>query len=452
MEKVNTLQDELGIYQQFNLNYNPFPMAGICAGSTRFPLYTSGLKEQINDFIERTYNESHFAGMLVIGDYGFGKTYILRWIEKEVNEGYSQRNGQSACAIFLENPLTQPRELISALISHFGVSKYLTMLWGLITKEFQDKYESEGSNFIDQFRKRQVGLFDKDLLLELFNQERIMDPMRLISRLTDELWKTRQFSLDKFSEFAYETVIAPIFGNTDFANELARFNPKGFNATFRDWVSLIEFKAMKRNIHVGSEVNLLNSVLEVFRRKGYRRVYLLVDEFEDIHENLRKDQLVLYLRTLRDCIQNSQDIMIPVLALKPAVVDKIEMVYAGFNQRFPKQYWIDLAGLMKEDVSKFIVDILVEARPQKSEEMGILPFTQSGIDEIYRLSGPNPRIILQTCSDLLFRAAKKGIDKIDETFIKEYYITVKPSLRIAMEQVTLKTSIGSRLEELEGEG
>ena len=104
---------------------------------------------------------------------------------------------------------------------------------------------------------------------------------------------------------------------------------------------------------------------------------------------------------------------------------------------------------MKENISQFIADILLGARQQETEESVISPFTQSGIDEIYRLSGPNPRIILQTCSDLLFQAAKRGIDKIDDTFIKEHYVTVKPSLRIAMEDVTLTANIRSRYEELE---
>lgn len=452
-EKIASSETEAVDYGRFKLKFNPFPMTAISVGGTPFPLYAPKADEVIKDFIVRTYTENHYAGMIVVGDYGFGKTYTLRWVEKRINEGYSQRNSEAACAIYIENPLSSPRELISAMISHYGINKYLTMLWGLVTHAFREKYENEGKEFLKQFRQRQLGLYDTDLVFELFSEARVMDPMRLLRRLCDELGKIRQFNLEKFSDFAYENVIGPIFGHTEIAYALSKFNANGFGASFRAWKALIEVKATKKSTHVGfGDVDFMRSILEVFKQKGYKRVYLLLDEFEDIHENLKKGQLSSYLRILRDCIDGNQGMIAIVLALKPMIVDRIQTAYGGFLHRFPFSYRIDLAGLMKDAIGEFLGKMLRSAREERFRDMGIQPFTGDGLKQIYEYTGPNPRLILQTCSDLLFEAAKAGTEAIDKDFVKNYYTTGKPSAAFPMEEVWITKKVEAKMkEEAEGE-
>jgi len=435
-------------YRRYHLNYNPFPMTAITAGGTPFPLYEEAAEEKIKDFIYRSYAEDQYASMLVMGDYGFGKTYTLRWIEKNINEKLSQQKVDSAIAIYIENPQSSPRELIAAIISRFGINKYLTMLWGLATKAFREEYELHGKEFADQFKQRQLGLYDRDLVYELFFEERIKDPMRLLRRVSDELVKVKQFNIEKFSEFVYEKVFSPIFGQTEFAVLLSKFNDQGFNASFRDWTALIEFRSPKKSMFVGfSDVDFLKAILRVFNKSGYKRVYLLIDEFEDIHENLKKDKLATYLRTLRDATDGIQEVLSLVLALKPAVVNRIEVVYPGFLYRFSLTSRIDLAGIMETAMRKFVSKILLDSREEGYVNLGIKPFGEDSLKQIYHYTGPNPRLILQMCSDLLFQAGKRGKEKIDKEFVEEYFTMGDPSDAIALDKVWITKKVEKKIEE-----
>ena len=438
-------------YECFKLKANPFPITAISVGGTPFPLYAPQANERIRDYIIRTYRQGEYSGMLIIGDYGFGKTYTLRWIDKEINETFSQRNSEAACAIYVESPRSTPRELILSMISYYGTGKYLTMLWKLVTIAFRKEYEKEGNKFLDNFRPRLLGLFDRDSLLEMLDEAKIMDPIRFLKHICD-MRKRNQFDLEKFSRFAYENVIAPIFGHTDFATQLAKLNEKGdFDVSYRKWFSLLEFKAASKKMYVGpSDHEFMRSILKVFKESGYRRIYLLVDEFENLYEGLEKKKMESYLESLRHWIDFNQDMLCLILAMKPAVQQAVERVHPGLPDRFPSRYWIDLGGITMEALENFVGGFLRKERKKGFEHMGIDPFTKDGLAEIYGYTGLNPRLILQSCSELLYQAVKAGGKPVDSRFVKSHYATSEPSIWTGRRKVWTRKRTKEKIQEESG--
>ncbi len=442
------VDQELG-YSRFGLAANPFPMSAITMGihSTPLPMYMPEGVKIVNDFIFRTYEEREFAILLIAGDYGFGKTYALRWIEKEINGRYSQRNSVAACAIYLENPLTSPRELIASMISHFGTNKFLTMIWLIVARSFRKDYEKEGNSFLIRFKSEEKGLFDKDLIVELLNEELIENPMIWMRTLLDTSYKAKLINLDEFSQYCYD-VLQDVFGSNNFTKDLCSFQPKdGFFDHVSKWSDLVEQKLSQRKSYgIPDERALLNNILEVFRRNGFIRVYLLIDEFEDIGYYLKPELLTKYLRILRDAIDNAQEKISLVIALKPQAVNAIQNAYPGFFERISHYYRLDLEGIMQEAVEKFIVGYLQTERSPKFARPDIFPFTQDGIHEIYLHARPNPRIILQTCSELLYLAVtNRDCEVIDAAFVKKFYSFARS--RIWSRDVSITRAVEKRIDE-----
>lgn len=419
-------------YGLYGVKDNPFPISAIAIDGAPFPLYSPHAVETVTDFIERTYEENEFGMLLVAGDYGFGKTYLLRWIEREINARYSQRNNEAACAVYVENPLSSPRELVSSMISHFGTNKFLTMIWMIVSREFRKKYEEEGKTFLSQFQPSILGLYDKDFAFQVLSEEMIENPMVWMRHLIDNLAKRGMFDLDKYSEFSY-SVLREILSDTTLTQELCRFTrkergkekPEKFADLFSKWCALMEFKIPQKGFYVApDDTTFMKRILGVFKRSGFKRVYWLIDEFEDIEYTLSSEKLTVYLRTLRTMIDSVQDSLNFVIALKPSAVKATKEAYGGFFERIGIFYRLDLAGIMENALEKFVADILKNAR---EEDLGISPFTKDGLKQIYEYTGPNPRLILQVCSELFFQAAKEKRKYINRDFVNNFYAFGKPS-------------------------
>ena len=95
-------------YNKFGLYSNPFPVTGIAAGDPGFAPFDEKITKELNNFIHDTYTRQFFGGFVIIGEYGFGKNYILKHLERRINESLSLRGEDRAC--FVEGQVRLVRE------------------------------------------------------------------------------------------------------------------------------------------------------------------------------------------------------------------------------------------------------------------------------------------------------------------------------------------------------
>src|SRR5437870_440497 len=67
--------------QEFGLPGNPFTPGGIADATGDFPPLRDDQFEQVLGFIESSYQSPQTNFLVVYGDYGSGKTQLLRYVE-----------------------------------------------------------------------------------------------------------------------------------------------------------------------------------------------------------------------------------------------------------------------------------------------------------------------------------------------------------------------------------
>ena len=105
-ERIKETSSHLG------LKFNPFPAA--IAKYVTFPPLDDEINSKINNFISSTYTISgddgtigQYAGLTIVGDYGYGKTHLMRyiqWLINSLNNHVKEKIEFKAMTCFIDIP------------------------------------------------------------------------------------------------------------------------------------------------------------------------------------------------------------------------------------------------------------------------------------------------------------------------------------------------------------
>jgi hypothetical protein len=416
------------IYRKFGLLSNPFPVTGIASEDPGFPFFDEHVTKELALFVQDTYTRQFFGGFIVVGEYGYGKSYILKHLERRINEGLSMRGKDRACAIYVINPKTSASEFITSVLESFGMHSFLVMCWRLVTRRLNEEMRKQGPKLLEKLLPKpvQMDLFDyqeasRTLLLK---QDLLSNPMKFI----EECFRAKA-DITEISRFARDTFL-PIFKMPDIAEGLALLSKLGgedSSIQWKEWLNLTQLKkSIKRDIN---EPEFFRALMIVFRENGFRHIYILIDEFEDIW-GLGKRERMEYLARLRDVIESNLEYFSIVLAVKSDEWAKVEEAHPAFVERFSRR--IELGDLTLEQTRNMIASYLGSVRGEEAQPPSspIYPFTNAGIQEIIKRSAGVPRVTLELCYVLLEHVAReKGLKQIDETIAQEVE-TIRESLKL----------------------
>ena len=107
-------------YARLGLNFNPFPIAGIATGSRLMPPIRDEHVERVIAFIQSTYLQKEFGGLAIIGDYGMGKTHLMRYLVDMINRMLGSQQARPALAVYVENPGLTARDIIHRIVEEIG--------------------------------------------------------------------------------------------------------------------------------------------------------------------------------------------------------------------------------------------------------------------------------------------------------------------------------------------
>lgn len=397
------------VYSKFGLSSNPFPVTGIAAGDPGFSPFDDKMTKELNAFIHDTYTRQFFGGFVIIGEYGFGKTYILKHLERRINESLSLRGEDRAYAIYVMNPKSSPEEFVTSILESFGMHQFMVMAWRLVTERLANEFRSKGEPFAREILRKEIQLnfFEQFKYSKAFilRPDLLSSPMKFL----DEAYRNNA-NLASIQKYAEDTFL-PVFKVPEIARGLATLGQKG--EAFSLWAEWLNYKQFKKTLKKDVSIpEFFRSLMTVFRQNGFRQVYVLIDEFEDIAD-LGKRERKEYLSRLRDLIEYNLEFFSVVLCVKGKAWEDITEAHPAFVERFSRG--VELKDIGAEQARGTIAEYLssVGDKAYRKSYDSIYPFTKEAVEELVEKSAGVPRVILELCFVLLEHAAKenKVIDK-----------------------------------------
>ncbi|HEY5884671.1 MAG TPA: hypothetical protein VIT88_08285, partial [Pyrinomonadaceae bacterium] len=69
-----------------------------------YPLIDRSMDDEIHNFIDDTLRGREYGGLVILGDFGSGKTYALRYVETLLRTIVTRPDAEEILAIYVERP------------------------------------------------------------------------------------------------------------------------------------------------------------------------------------------------------------------------------------------------------------------------------------------------------------------------------------------------------------
>lgn len=386
-------------YKKYGLSKNPFPLAGnFPEGYLQYTYLDPTDIVKLEDFLRSTFEREEFNGLIILGEFGSGKSHILNLLHETIEVDENVVFQGQAKSFIIQNPGVDPQDILLSMLREVKLSTLQDLIFLPIQRKLHERYGEDSLSFLDSFTdyNRNMKLGEKwqpewyktlfSLGYREFNQR--LDEQNIHLKIKD----IQPFARDVLqSEVINNEIIVESFLGLIFKDE----------AKITDsWESFLTNSVSGKRGRVIGEDLYLEAILKLFRGIGIRHIYLLVDEIEDLRTSrLSKKAAVEYLATLRRMIQHNYKMFSFVLASTPDAWNELILYYHAIQDRFPVT--IDLIGDInrtKEVIAKY----LQETRPEEYVAHDRwFPFSESAIDKLIELRGISLRDILKECRRLI---------------------------------------------------
>ncbi len=417
-------------YQHIHLAFNPFPVAGTRAGDIQIPDLASGQDaavtiplfppldpgqlQTIRDFVSSTLRIQQFAGLMVVGDYGFGKSHLLRFIEHRINSFQGEIRGGKIRAFYIKNPSTKPQDLLFALTKSIGEDEFWKITWSIILEEVRRFCLDQG---FDQLAE---ALFaDEPLLIPPTDKLKRSLDEEALSNAQLFLQRCKQLGITEKALSAFSVgLLRRHLDSLDVINQMVAIAFGEGYSSFESWMSLTSPEA-KRPVKI-PKLDHFDAILKILHLHGVSFVYMLIDEFEDIAGvRVSARQRAEYAATLRMFIDAQLQNFAMVRAITAAGLNIVRETYPPFVDRFT--HTIDLRPLSVDQARSMAVRYLNLARgpaPFSQWRGQLMPFTDDALNEITTRARGNPRAILSICHRAIEHCRSKSIAKATTEIIE----------------------------------
>jgi hypothetical protein len=313
-------------YNRLSLTFNPFPAAAI-AQYTHFKPIDDQINDRIKNFIKATYkanpdnNVGDYAGLTIVGEYGFGKTHLMKYIKGLIDGLNANEEAKfSALTAFIDRPSDSPQNIISKILEDLQPDNLRRLIWYCIYPNLVNDRERF---FTTYFRRN---LFNQIEGNELFKSEILgnslvfYDKFKKIGGNTDMLFEESLKIITTHNSITIDTSIAQRYLGLIFPEKSSKLN----------WESLTGYVTSKDVQN--KEVLFLTSLVNILKTNGYDMLYVFVDEFEDFNK-INKVKLTNYIATLNTMINKernwafiislTQDALQAIKPLAPHLYDRL---------------------------------------------------------------------------------------------------------------------------------
>jgi hypothetical protein len=411
LEEIRKKEKIENPYQRFCLTSNPFPKSAIAdlASESFFSGCRKNALARIKEFLVYAYKSQRWAGLIVKGEYGSGKSHLLYFVTNEVNRQLGTLSKDRALTIYIESPKNSVNDLYEDFIKKLGREYFENQVANVIGETIEEVFKDKPRQY---------------LLLPL-EKETSMD---LISRLR-ALGKGLNLSVknDGYNDLAKRLSSAGFVQQQDFAKCLGillcddsqETRDAAWKFCIGESLSKSEAKELRLVSESLSEDEIVRyafpSVIGILNKNGIAMIFLLVDELEKIAARPRPKAFE-FLENLRSLVDNNLEHLAMIFACVTEAWDVLSSISPGLSERMSEV--ADLDPLDNPDAGVLIKDYLRKTRITSYSGEDLFPFGEDAVEEINRFSRGSIRFILQNCYLVLERAASnKSIkDRINAEF------------------------------------
>jgi len=379
-----------GGIKRLKLQYNPFEPAASGAPLLDDLWVPKRWAQPLQEFLrtmEATQGPKAYA---ILGEYGSGKTYLLRWLERKE---LPQRRIRP---FFFDNPGVQFYDLANSLLRQLGREEFAKSLWEYLDPRLPKLQSSLfGNTFQEWLRTIRQHRREKEALQALSQR------IRETGIAEDEEIRY------KFGRLIVETYERPYFEYRDFvAGRRGALVPEREEAPY--------FAAILRALRLTG---------------GAKAVAFLIDEFEEVslQKRMTKRQAHEYLATMRRLIGLTEREQFWIfVAMTPQAAEITEKLEPALWQRFISQgkHQFRIPPLSEEEAKEFVKRRLEQARSPRAAE-GLFPFPENFVERLREDIRSSPRRLVKVCSMAIARATK---EKVSLPFPTEYLERIQEEL------------------------
>lgn len=382
---------KLEIVQKYSLSRNPFPPAAAGIDIRQNTYIPKQWKEKIEDFFTDLSMGSGVKAFPVIGEYGSGKTYLIKGYLSDFFEK------KRLMPIYIENPGTQLYELVNNILRNIGRYEFAKGLWELCKVDFP----SSGQQTL-------INPTFPEMLRSLDNPKKKKDAINEYSALIKD-----HIKLTDDEEIAHK-----------FALIITETSNKSY-FEYRDFIpgkstSLVAERLEYKYLHA-----ILLAITKIYEVKG---IVLLIDEFEEIamSTKISKKQSYEYLAALRHLLDISEkDNFWIIMTLTPDAMEFTKNSNPGLWDRFSHKEGkkLELTPFNEEEGRELLRWWLNRARDDCPEELkkSIFPFEEefihhivseieTGDDELLNARIMLPRYLVKMFFYILSQAIQDSIE------------------------------------------
>jgi len=327
------------------LTHNPFPPTGITgSGSAPGPYYLlPGVQENLSEFVRQAVRNVDFCGMVVLGDYGSGKTALLKYFERAVSR--SQERGLPLAAYYVANPGINFADVLQSMTRAIDRDVLQKYAWAFAVMEIQSGQQENGE-------------YMEDLGLPAISPEQLL-------QITDrhQFWRVFReelgVSANSISE-AVTNVLQQALPDSALAQDLSALMLGDRRTASQTWANLTR-QLPATSSKKPEPSNRLDSLMTILSKNGINHVFLLIDEFEDVVFNrMSKRQRDDFTATLRLLIaQHGHDLSV-IFASNSAGWELITRSDPGLQERF--KFELELGEFNGDDLKGVVTSYLRNAK------------------------------------------------------------------------------------------
>jgi len=392
-------------YSHFALKFNPFPVAGL----PRFilPPLDPIIDKKIVHFIKSTYHKGEYGGLTIIGDYGMGKTHLLKYIqyliEKITEQAREDKIDFAAVTCFVDRPEDSAQRVVHKIIEDIGPDKIRKYIWAIVI----EKLGADPQNFCRNFR--QVSLVEESVeeWTNLFEEPIKSNYLEFLKR-----FRKLNGNFRKLQESAREIIKSEVVSDSALADRylnLILFTDEKLADT--SWDVLAGYVSKRDFQH--REILFLNSVVAILRKVGFKHLYVFVDEFEDIGK-LSSARKTNYLLTLVTLINRARQWSVVVSMTRDVLEEEIKKEPPLYDRLTTEI--IEIKPLDKRKGTDLILRYLNLAR--EKENTSLHPFSEESIAKMMEISEGNYRSFLLLAHSSLEIALSERASRISPEIIE----------------------------------
>jgi len=377
-------------YSEFKIKFNPFPPAAI-ARYPQLPPLDERILKKILQFIVSTYSRredsrfGEYAGLTIVGEYGMGKTHLMKHIKLIIDSLNESESEFSAITCYVDRPENTPQRIIHKIIEQLGMDTIRKLLWSIIIDELGKDLDM----FYRKYKPSQILLpVKKEDLERLFTEPIKSNPLEFLRE-----FKKLRGNIEKLQNDCRSIIKEKVVSDDILAErylDLIFLEKKG-ELSWNILAGYISRRDIQRK-----EVQFLNSVVRILKENNYNMLYVFIDEFEDISK-LSGTKLTNYVLTLNTLI-NSERHWAVIVSLTQDALDKIKETSPPLHDRLTSDV-IRLEPLNEEKAKILIINYLNLAREVRSKD--IFPFSEELIRRMLKISKGNYRSFVKLAHKII---------------------------------------------------